>query len=347
MRRESGFSGGVGSSSRSSVGGGSAGSPNWFWPVSLALILAASLCLVSLAVIEARRDRASQPSFLAGVSAVTLRGLANGVFASFSGTEGQRNAGLVLRAYAYNNSMDDCMAANGHPEWDWSLSRQYATPIDSLASGVWLAQPMRPFRSEQLMAQQPRLLAELEMNADDVSEQLQEIIVRCSNSAEPASEVAAESAARPRVAAQLIDEWNQVIGQAAEEAGGSLDKYYACMDAADLSVLAETGLPSEYLGEAVSTLGPSDSEMPSSAPDPLAAAPQWHELLTVESEINEADWSCRQETYLSHIGDVRSIAIQFAEAHQTEILAAQAGWAEIEREATLLGYDGTVGALGG
>lgn len=250
-----------------------------------------------------------------------------------------------MRAYVLNFGMDRCMQAAGYPDWDWSLSRQYAGPVDPLASGVWFGEPNRPFRSQQLVAQQRRLRADDTMNADDVSPQRQAAVLSCVNSTPRASDSEAESATMPPVVAQLVSEWSNTISAAAAAAADT-SAYYECMDAAKIPVLVGTGLPATELSEAISTLGPNSADIPASPSDPAAAGDAWQSFLRSEKTITDADWSCRQDVYQRRIGDLVPVITRFATEHSTEMADAQAQWERVAKEAADVGFTGQVGALG-
>ena len=65
-----------------------------------------------------------QPAVPSEAKSERIRDVAVAVYAQFAGTEYQRNAGLVMRAWTFNHAMDECMQSLGFPQWDWSTSRQ-------------------------------------------------------------------------------------------------------------------------------------------------------------------------------------------------------------------------------
>ncbi len=232
----------------------------------------------------------------------------------------------------------------GYPGWDWSMSRQYATPIDPLAPGYWLAEPNRPFRSAQLMAQQPRLLAEEAMNADDVDPEEQAAVVACVQDTPPVAEAEADSVARPVIATRLAAAWHERVEEAAAQVG-TPEAYLDCLEDADIPVLG-SDLPVYRLPQAVSAMGPGVDEIPSTPSDAAATSSGWLKLLEAEAAVNAADWSCRSEEYFASIGDVAVLTSEFEEEFKREIADAQEGWHLIVKKAESLGYTGASGPLG-
>ncbi len=275
-----------------------------------------------------------------------VRRAAAEVYGSFSGSESQRNAGFVMRAYVFNHALDDCLASAGYSDWDWSLSRQYATPVDPLASGVWFSEPDRPFRSEQLIAQRSRLLAERIMNRDDVPADRQAAIVGCVNTTRGGSESEAEAATEPPVAAKLREDWNEAIAQVADTVAQS-SEYYECMDSARIPILVSTGLSATELGQAVSAMSPDDADIPVSASAPSAENDGWQRFIRAEKAITDADWACRKDVYAAHIMDLAPVIAGFSTNHAAEIAQAQAGWQGIQKQADAVGFTGQDGPLGG
>jgi hypothetical protein len=271
-----------------------------------------------------------------------VRAQAAEVYVSFAGTIDQRNAGFVMRAFTFNHAMDECMDAAGYPEWDWSLSRNYASETDPLASGVWLAEPNRSIRSDALIAQRLRLLADDEMNQDSMSEKEMDAVRSCVESAPTVSENEAEAATTPPVAQKLIQEWHKTIGAYAQSTHGEGD-YYACVDEASLDVLRATGLGAEDLGQALSALDPSNAAIPT--PEAKEFSTEWKDFLAAEKAITDVDWNCRKDVYADLIGRLGPVVDEFAEAHSVQIAEAKRGGRQIEAAAAELGYAGQPGSL--
>lgn len=276
----------------------------------------------------------------------TVRKLADEVYATFAGTVRQQNGGWVLRAYAQNHVMDECMEGAGFPEWDWSLTRVYANPVDPLAPGTWLAEPNRFDRSEVLIAQRERLFTEDGMN-DEIPGDEDRAIGDCLSRVTPGGdEREAESVSRSAVASTLTEEWEGMVRKVAGS-GGDLDSYYSCMDQATIPILDDLDLPLDATEERLAEISPDNQNIPTSPTDPVASSRQWQQLVTAEKSVNEADWSCRQNVYQAHITELVPAIEAFAATHRDEILQAQREWAIIEDEAAQIGYDGQPGPLGG
>ncbi len=150
---------------------------------------AASLAVVAVlgggvVVLAADDPDLLEPAEVPAVGA-DVRQRAEEVYGSFAGTERQRNAGGILRAYGQNGAMDECMDEKGFPEWDWSLTRLYATPDpDPLMYATWFSEPNAPVLSEPLIVHKRALLAEAESNRDSTSLRMR---TRRSASASPPS----------------------------------------------------------------------------------------------------------------------------------------------------------------
>jgi hypothetical protein len=242
--------------------------------------------------------------------------------------------------------MDECMEAKGFPEWDWSVSRVYATPQDPLGYGTWFAEPNRPVLSDPLIAHRQRMLAEEEMNRDDIPDDEDAAIGGCIPSVDDKRSVeATEAPSRSATGARLMDAWVDMVQDVSDQAADA-DAYLRCMDEAEIPVLDDKGIPASEMWGGFSTLGPRDGKIPTSASDPLVTGEAWQEFLAAERVITEADWACRRDVYAAHIADVGTAMDQFEADHGQEIEQARQEWAEIETEARNLGYTGQVGPLG-
>ncbi len=269
---------------------------------------------------------------------------ADAAYRSFAGSEEQQNAGYVLRAWVFNHSMDECMSENGYPDWDWSLSRQYARPTDPLAASEWFATPNRAYRSALLMSQRKRLVAEDAMNSTADPAQ-QSSILQCSLSTPDAPERVATLATQPATASRLIAEWNDMIADAGKEAG-DISSYYECMDSASVQALDDFDLRARDLARAFTLIEPSATSIPESGDDPRAQSPEWLEFIDLETQVTDTDWACRKEVYLANIATLPKLISDFVAANEDEIREAQRDWMVIAREASMVGYAGQPGPLG-
>lgn len=276
-----------------------------------------------------------------------VRDEARRVFESFAGTPAEQNALSVVQAHAANADMDSCMESAGYPEWDWSLSRTYAAPPDPLNSQFWLAEPLRRWRSADLLAMRPFLEAEKVMNADNTSVGMDEAVTSCLKAVTPRSEATLDQAA-PRLIERLTLEWYGMVSALGDEfALPSASTYLDCMDASDVSALDDIDAPATEIGPAMSRLGPSDSDIPRSLDDSARwNSGGWQHLLRGEDELIEADWSCRMDVYVAAINDVLPHIKEFAEQHTDEIATARRAWKQVVADAEELGYRGQEGPLG-
>ena len=302
------------------------------------VVVAASLIAVVAATAQ------DETPVLSLAEAQDVQSLAASVYESVAGTQHQQNAGFIMRAWVFNHAMDECMSKQGYPEWDWSASRQYARPTDPLASSIWFATPHRAQRSELLMSQQRRLLAEETMNQESAPER-QKTILECSLSTPDASEAAAEAATRPTSASKLVEEWNEMVSDAGADAGDA-STYYDCMDSSDVTVLDDSNLPSTELARALSMIDPPARDTPRTPTDSSARSEVWLRFVALEKEATDADWQCRKDVYLANIGNLPSLINDFVAEHRDEIDQAKSGWEFLEAEAAGVGYTGQPGPLG-
>ncbi len=271
------------------------------------------------------------------------------LYERFVGTERQRNAGGVVAAYALNGAMDACMEDEGFPDWDWSILRPYATPVDALTSTVWFAEPHARFKSEDVMPQLPSMRVEAALSAEGRMPPDREAAAsRCFSATPRTSDDAAGTAAVPPLAQDLIDQWFVLMTKAGQELGGDVRAFTSCMDHADISVLVDNKSPYADLGVAMSSLVPADlDQIPASDADPAVASPHWQRLLRAEQEVINADWACRRDVYERSIMDLAPVIRDFAEENAAAILDAEKAWDDKVEEAAHLGYDGSqIGPLG-
>lgn len=278
-------------------------------------------------------------------SPADVRTDARRVYESFAGTTLQRNAGYVLEAHAHNAAMDQCMEERGFPGWDWSLSRQYAAPVDPLAASDWFAGLEIPVWSQNEMAMRSFLDAERQMNEDDPSKEHERAVTECLGSTERTSDADASKAASPAVARELQESWRSMLRQADRDLGGELADYSHCMN--QLPILVDAGAEYDELGGVMSGEAGKAGPPPAPEADPSTHTPQWKHFLAVEQEVLSYDADCRREVYDEGIGSLGPLIAAFADEHAAEIRAAQDGWSEIEDAAADLGYHGQQGPLGG
>jgi hypothetical protein len=277
----------------------------------------------------------------------SVRDEAQRVFESFAGTPAEQNAMAVVQAHAGNTDMDACMGDAGHPEWDWSLARTYASPQDPLNSQFWLAEPLRRWRSMDLVAMRPFLEAEQVMNADNTSPDFEEAVTSCLDTVAPRSETTLDHAT-PRLVERLTLEWYGMVSALGDELDlPAASVYLDCMDAADIAALDDLDLPATEIGPAMSRLGPADSDIPHSLDDTTRWNSQgWQHLLRGENELIEADWSCREDVYTAAIDDVLPHIEAFVDEHADEIASARRAWEQVVADAEKLGFHGQEGPLG-
>ncbi|WP_370617691.1 hypothetical protein [Mumia sp. Pv 4-285] len=260
---------------------------------------------------------------------------AQALYEQFAGTVDERNAGSLLRAHRLNAGMDACLESAGFPEWQWSLSRSFASPADALGASDWFAEPLRPVWSENEIASAPFMAAEAEMNRDDHgrSPAYEAAIDKCLASTEPVSDAEADAVSAPEGTKKLVDAWDDALAQADDELGGDDAKRGACMRSSSLSVLDETGQTYDELGPAMSYMAAKSGPAPAGPSDPRAKSPEWQRFLAQEQEVLEADFACRKDAYEQHIMDLAPLIEDFASEHAKEIEAVEAEWREITERA--------------
>lgn len=261
-----------------------------------------------------------------------VRREANRVFESFAGTVEQRDALALVRAYEGNRSMDDCMAGAGFDDWDWSLARTYADPMDPFSTNVWLTEPYGRWRSQDLIAAKPFLLAEAKMNADDQSEAETAAVLDCSKNVPAPTNLNDEA---PAIAERLSELWWDMVRDYRPDGMPGDEVYLACLDAADTTLLR--GFGAAELGPAMTAASPPDTEIPSNPTDPGQwGAPDWQTFLRLEQEYLEADWACRERVYRAQVHGLAPLIEEFEAKHQAEIERAANAWADIVDRADAL-----------
>lgn len=281
-----------------------------------------------------------------------VRARAQLAYESFAGTVAQRDALAVVNAYAGNEAMDTCMAESGFPDWDWSLSRTYADPEDALNTSAWLEMPMGRYRSHDLVAAKPFLLAEHEMDADPDPES-SAAVSSCLEQSDVQPSKAYGDAAEPLVE-RLKNQWWGYIADFDADRMPSYATYVTCMESADVTLMAgmEDTIESESfetaMGYAMSGASPPDASIPSDPDDPEQwANPDWQKFLSQEEEFDRADWGCRKDVYATFIEDLAPAIGAFADEHAEEIAEAGRYWQRVEERAAALGYTGQIGPLDG
>jgi hypothetical protein len=275
-----------------------------------------------------------------------IRAKAQRVWESFAGTARQQDALSVLSAYWGNKAMDECLARNGYPEWDWSLSRTYADPEDPLQTNTWLAMPMSRWRSNDLVAAKPFLLAEAVMNADPPSAEADAVAACAGSSSGNASRLGTDAPI-----GRLKNTWRSLVADVGATALPDERAYEDCVTAADVALLRgeESDQPlATRIAYAMSGASPDDADIPSDPINPQQwANPAWQHFLGLEDEFFRADWACRKYIYAEHIGDLDPVIDSFAAQHASEIAEASAYWRQVEADAAALGYTGQRGSLDG
>lgn len=280
-------------------------------------------------------------------SAADVRAEAQRVYESFAGAQDQRDASYVVQTYTRNGPLDECLAQRGYPEWDWSLSRPYASPYDALRPSVWFAEPGDRIYSENEIATRPFAEAEKVMNADDRwPAGFSKTLLECEDSIKPASDTEVENASRPAGSAKLIESWRTALTEAGEKLGGSFDAYFDCMAAADLTVLKANGASYDDLAAVMAGEADKAGPPPAADQDPSTYSDAWKGFLATEDQVLAADTACRSDVCDANIGKVMATITDFSESHADEIAAARKGWDEVVAKAAQLGYHGQVGPLG-
>lgn len=280
-------------------------------------------------------------------SAADVRAEAQRVYESFAGTQQQQDAAYVLQSYSRNGPLDECLAQRGYPEWDWSLSRPYASPYDALSASVWFAEPGDRFFSENEIATRAFAEAEKVMNdADRWPAGFSKTLLECEDSVKPTSDADVEKASRPAGSAKLLEAWDTAMREAGERLGGSFDAYYDCMTAADLPVLKQNNRTYDDLGPVMASEAGKAGPPPTADQDPSTYTDAWRHFLDLEDQMLTADTACRTDVYNRDIGKLMATITEFAESHADEIASAQEGWDDVVVRAGQLGYHGQVGPLG-
>ncbi|GAB6986029.1 hypothetical protein [Nocardioides pyridinolyticus] len=175
-----------------------------------------------------------------------------------------------------------------------------------------------------------------------------EAATRCLGSAEPRSEEVLDRAA-PQLIERLTLEWHDMVRGAEDRFGlPPTSRYLNCMDAADIPVLDDAGLPAnDNIGPAMSSLGPDNDDIPHSLDDTERwNSAGWQRLLAGEEELIEADWACRADVYTQTVDKLAPLIDAFVEEHRSDIAVVRDAWKGIVTEAQQLGYTGEPRPLG-
>jgi hypothetical protein len=269
------------------------------------------------------------------------------VYEQFAGSTDERNAGFVLQAYALNGAMDECMSEQGYPEWDWSLSREYAGPADPLGSD-WFGALQRPYWSQNEMVMRDFGAAELVMNADDASPEYGHAVDRCLDLTQgKGSDESLEAASMPEGSPSLISQWDSMLMKAEEDLMGDTAPYWNCMDDSSIEQVKAGGQSYEEILPKISGMAAAAGPAPAVDADPSTYSTEWKEFLAIEQEVLDADEACRGDVYREHIGGLLPRIEVFARDHADQIEAADTGWRDIVSKAEELGYTGQSGPLNG
>lgn len=270
---------------------------------------------------------------------------ANAAFEAFNGTVSQRRAGAALRGYALNGDMDRCMAERGFPEWGGWSGQGLEPPVAGLATSTWFAEPHGTGFSDMLMATALGRRGEQHAMSAEPGGEESRAIDACLAGVDPASDAAVAGLSMPPGVASLRSNWWTMLVEL-DERFGDLDEYHACLDAAGISLLEETGFAAAELHLALRHLEPDPDAIPTSSDDAAARTDAWQRVLAVEREINDADWSCRGDVYLDHIDEVGDAVEAFASDHASAIARAQDGWQDMTAQARdLVGHTAQTDSL--
>ena len=269
-----------------------------------------------------------------------IRAYASLVFESFYGTVPQRDAAGVVGAWLDNGAMDTCMDQAGYPEWDWSITRQYASSVDPLSSSAFFDDPAGKALSSTLMATVPGIIADdrlMNLTPGPVED---EVISRCLETTPPPSDE--QGQLRP-VGRGLLEDWRALMYSLDAEFGDE-DAFWRCVDDANPSVLDGVEEPGEG-GSVLYSLAPDGDDTPTGLSDPKADDDAWQRFLVAEQEWDAARWGCRSQVYNEHIDDVNTAVHQFALDNAKRIASTKAEWLVVEKRAAELGYHGQVGSI--
>ncbi|MEZ5191566.1 MAG: hypothetical protein R2734_02870 [Nocardioides sp.] len=189
------------------------------------------------------------------------------VVESFTGSVEEKDALSLIEAYAGNAALDACMAEKGIPEWDWSLSRSYAIRGDPLTSQLWLQEPLRRWESENLLANQPFLQAEVVMNNPDPATDEASSACLAELSPEVGSKEA-EARHPARVIDRLTRQWYAMVAKSGQALGlPAADVLERHGRRPDIAVLDDQDLPASEIGPALTAQRPDRDEIPTSVED--------------------------------------------------------------------------------
>lgn len=270
---------------------------------------------------------------------VGVPGEARRIYERFAGTLEQRTAGELLRAYALNGPLDECLEQAGFPEWDWSLSRGYPVPEDPLAATDYFAELGRRVWSINESYSAPYARAEAKLNDDELSQEQFEATQTCVQTAEVPTDDELLAVGRPPGAQRLIDQWRLAMRAAEREiVGADTPAYSACMSAADIPFLKDLGRTFDEIGPAMAQVAPPNDDVPPPGTALEATSEAWRDYLAIEDQFIAADVGCRRAVYHQGIDAIGVAVADFEARHAVEIAKVEASWPELIEAAGRLGF---------
>jgi hypothetical protein len=304
--------------------------PIGFGVVAVVAVLGASMAAVSVL------DRSQDDGLMAtpGQASADLHSRADSVFERFNGTQAQRNAAGLLQAWALNGAMDQCMESAGFPDWDWSAAHHAAPRTNALEPSLFFAPPMNHSYSNSLRDSTTFLAAEETLRTETLSKHETDVVVECANSTPSVSDDAASDASTPPLATKLRDQWWDML-ESWQTRYGDVDDYNECFAKAAEGLPVDTTRGDSWKGD-LSSFVPPAGEIPPANEGDVAAGDAWQGFLELEAALETADWSCRQGTYETHLGDITDDINAFAAEHSSEISDAASAWGDVESRAAQL-----------
>lgn len=258
---------------------------------------------------------------------------AGAVFERFNGTQEQREASGLLRAWAINGAMGTCLAAEGFPEWDWSRGRDAAPRPDALGTSTWFAAPLAHTYSDSLRDSVRFLHDQEALESVEPPPRQDAAIGRCIASTAQASDSDVQQASTPRVVKGLRQAWWSMLA-GWDTTYGDFEAYDACFADASGGFVPDEEVGS-WRGE-LARRAPRAADVPAPGADEQTYSAAWRDFLALEASWEEADWSCRAEVYEEHHDDVARDVEEFAREHAAEIERAARAWDDVVTRAALL-----------
>lgn len=290
----------------------------------------ASLATVGLLASTGVMAAGAENGTASGADNLAVQDQANVVWDSFGGTTAQRNAEGLVRNWALNGSLHECMVEHGFTDRNWAAAANQAPRTNALGSSAYFASPTGGAYSNALSDVRSSLVAEEKLRVGEVSADELTAVDACLEASAPVSDAAASAAATPTVVRELRDEWWSMISEFDAE-NGDAASYNECFDTELQTNHPNIVAAADSWQVTLAQAAPSPQEVPvESTTEP---SDDWLRFMELEHDLETADWECREPYYSDHIDDLSTRIEQFVQDNAADIARAHAAWLPIIEEA--------------